>query len=86
MARHYTVILYNQHEGTPAQARGRTRKEAFNNALRDAGETWLRCGSDKLTMLRTLFAENLMRSYYRTASHAYASHPIGCGVEFRREG
>lgn len=80
----YRITLYNQHEGSIVEAYGRTRREAFKRALSKAGEPWLRCGGDKMTTLRTLFEEYLMASYYRTSPHAYASHPIGCGVEFRR--
>ncbi len=82
--RQYKVTIYNQHTSCGIYAIGRTRREAFNRALVKAGEPFLRYGGDKLTTLRTLFAENLMHPYYRTASNAYASHPIGCGVEFRR--
>lgn len=80
----YRVVIYNQHAQCGITGYGRTRREAFNHALRRAGEPFLREGGDKLTILRTLFEENLMASYYHTASNAYASHPAGAGVEFKR--
>lgn len=80
----YLVTLYNQHAKCAYSAVGRTRPKAFANAVAKAGEPFLREGGDKLTTLRTLFQEHLMTSYYRTSRHGYASHPIGCGVEFRR--
>lgn len=80
----YLVTIYNQHAEYSVSAKGRTRREAFRRALRKAGEPFLRCGGDKLTTLRTLFTEHLMASYYRTSSNAYANHPTGAGVEFRR--
>lgn len=84
MSRRYRVTVYNQHAQCGIFAEGRTRREAFNRALVKAGEPFLRYGGDKLTILRTLFVENMMHPYYRTASNAYASHPAGAGVEFRR--
>ena len=80
----YVVNIYNQHAATPHSAYGRSRRQAFDRALRVAGEPWLRTGGDKLTVLRTLFAENLMCAFYRTSRRAYASHPCGAGVEFIR--
>lgn len=84
MTRKYRVTIYNQHAACGIYADGRTRKEAFERAIVKAGEPFLRYGGDKLTTFRTLFAENLMHRYYRTASNAYVRHPNGAGVEFRR--
>jgi hypothetical protein len=84
MSRQYKVTIYNQHAMCGIYAIGRTRREAFNRALAKAGEPFIRYGGDKLTTFRTLFVENLMRPYYRTSRYAYASHPNGAGVEFRR--
>lgn len=82
----YLVTIFNQHTGTPVSAERNSRREAFRRALMKAGEEWLRTGGDKLTTLRTLFAENLMSGYYRIAPYAYASCPTGAGVKFRKLG
>lgn len=85
MARKYIVTICNQAANCGIHAEGRSRREAFNNAIARAGEPFMRAGDrDILTGLRTLFAEHLMAPCYRTAYRASASDPRGFSVEFER--
>lgn len=79
----YRVTLFNQHARCGIFAEGRTRPEAFKLALVKAGEPFLRYGGDKLTTMRVLFFDHLMKRY-RTSSHAYSNYQNGAAVEFRR--
>ncbi len=86
MNRRYKVTLYNQAAMCGIAATGPSRPKAFKNALAKAGEPFMRAGNrDILTGLRTLFADHLMSSYYRTAYRASTSDPRGFSVEFERQ-
>lgn len=81
MKRQWEVTLYNQHVGTTITAIGPSRPKAFRAALAKAGEPWLRAGGDKLTTLRTLFAEAMPR--HRTTARVAYTHPNGAGIAWR---
>ena len=75
----YRVTIINKDANCGYTGYGWTKPAAFRDALKKANEEFFRKGGDKLTIFRTMFYDDLMRTKFY--NFRIVRHPSGALIE-----